>query len=105
MRLAFTLIAIGLAAAGLVTAAPAGAKEKTCKDAVTAKSRSTIKGSDEAREKRAQNNATIKWSKLAQSTYGWSYRFWYRAEEKKVECTGTAKSKTCNVSAKPCALF
>jgi glucose dehydrogenase len=104
MRLAFTLIAIGLAAASLV-AAPAEAKEKTCKDAVTAKSRSTIKASDEAREKRAQNNATVKWSKLAQITYGWSYRFWYRAEEKKVECTGTAKSKTCNVSAKPCALF
>jgi hypothetical protein len=101
----FLAFAAIMTVTGLVAAAPAKAKEKTCKDAVTAKSRSTIKTSDEARERRAQNNATAKWSKLAQSTYGWSYRFWYRAEEKKIECTGTAKSKTCNVSAKPCALF
>jgi hypothetical protein len=94
--------AIAFAAACL---AGASAEAKTCKDPVEAKSRSAIKASDEAREKRAQNNAIAKWSKLAQSTYGWSYRFWTRAEEKKVECKGTPKSKTCTVSAKPCTLF
>jgi hypothetical protein len=90
-------------ALGLIAAAPAEAK--TCKEAVSAKSRSTIKASEEARERRAQNNAIARWAKQAQGTYGWSYRFWYRAEEKKVECKGTPKSKSCTVSAKPCSLM
>ncbi len=88
---------------GLIAVAPAEAK--TCKDAVSAKSRSTIKASDEARERRAQNNAIAKWAKQVQSTHGWRYRFWYRADEKKVECKGTPKSKTCTVTAKPCSVI
>jgi len=104
MRGHWALSAAVVAAGLVVVAAPAQAK--TCKDeAMTAKSRSTIKQSDAAREKRAQDNAIAKWSKEVRAAHGWTYRFWQRAEDKKVECGGTAKSKTCSVTAKPCRIY
>jgi hypothetical protein len=97
--MAVAAVALGIG----IAAAPAAAK--TCKDEVVAKSRSTIKQSEAAREKRAQDNAIAKWNKIVRATHGWAYRFWLRAEDKKVECTGTPKSKTCTVAAKPCRLY
>jgi hypothetical protein len=67
---------------------------------------STLAGDGvERREQRARDRAILNWSKRAREAYGWSYRFWTRAEEKQVECGGTAKSKHCAVSAKPCSLL
>ena len=74
-------------------------------DAVTAQARSSAQLSDANREKRAREKAIANWSSRARDTYGWQYRFWTKSEEQKVECGGTAKSKHCNVSAKPCTLF
>jgi hypothetical protein len=103
MRFTSGYVAVALAAGALVAATPLHAK--TCKDAVSAKSTSKAQMSDSAREQRARDRAIANWSKRARSTYGWSYRFWMRAEDKQVECGGTAKSKHCNVSAKPCSLM
>jgi hypothetical protein len=97
-------IAISVVVAGCIVAAvPAHAK--TCKDAVTAKARSAAQLSDATRERRAREKAIRNWSARARDTYGWSYRFWRRSEEQKVECGGGAKAKHCTVSAKPCGLL
>jgi hypothetical protein len=103
MRSTLRLATLAIAAAGLVAVAPAHAK--TCKDAVTAQARSSAQVSDTTREKRAREKAIANWSSRARDTYGWTYRFWTKSEEQKVECGGTAKSKSCSVSAKPCTLF
>jgi hypothetical protein len=103
MLFTLRLAALAIAAAGLVAIALAHAK--TCKDAVTAQARSSAQLSDANREKRAREKAIANWSSRARDTYGWQYRFWTKSEEQKVECGGTAKSKHCNVSAKPCTLF
>jgi hypothetical protein len=95
-------LAIAVAAA-LLTVAPAAAK--TCKDVVTAKARSAVQLSDATRERRARDNAIANWSARARDTYGWSYRFWRRAEEKDVKCGGGASAKHCTVSARPCSLL
>jgi Tfp pilus assembly protein PilV len=103
MRSVPRLTAFAIVGAGLLAAAPAHAK--TCKDAVTAQARSSAQLSDANREKRAREKAISNWGKRARDTYGWQYRFWTKSEEQKVECGGTAKSKHCSVSAKPCTLF
>src|ERR1700704_6638680 len=103
MRFTLKLTALAIAAAGLVAVAPAHAK--TCKEAVPAEGRSSAQVSDASREKRAKDKAIANWSSRARDTYGWQYRFWTKSEEQKVECGGTAKSKHCNVSAKPSTLF
>ena len=103
MRFTFIIAALGTAVA-LILGAPAHAA-KTCKDAVTAKAQSRAQLSDASRERRARENAIANWSARARDTYGWSYRFWTRAEEKQVNCGGGASAKHCTVSAKPCRLF
>jgi hypothetical protein len=103
MRSTLRPAALVLAAASLFAIAPAHAK--TCKDAVTAEARSSAQVSDASREKRAKDKAIANWSSRARDTYGWQYRFWTKSDEQKVECGGTAKSKKCAVSAKPCTLF
>ena len=102
MRLMLTLTFSALLAA-LAAAAPADAK--TCKDAITAKARSSAQLSDASREKRARDKAISNWSRRASDTYGWSYRFWAKAEDKKVDCGGNDSAKRCAVSAKPCSLM
>jgi hypothetical protein len=87
---------------GPVPAAPAPADDGKCKEAVTAKSRSTARLSDAAREQRAKDNATRKWSQEVRKTLGWRYSFWRSAADKQVACKGTPKSKQCTVTARPC---
>ena len=103
MRTAFGFTAIAIAAGLLFTIAPAAAK--TCKDAVTAKGRSAAQLSDASRERRAKESAIANWSRRARDTYGISYQFWRRADEKQVNCGGGASAKHCTVSAKPCSLL
>jgi hypothetical protein len=103
MRLVFNFAAMGMAASILLASAPAEAK--ICKDAVTAKARSSAQLSDANRERRAQEKAISNWSRRAADTYGWAFRFWRSAEEKQVNCGGGANSKNCAVSAKPCRLY
>jgi|SoiMetStandDraft_2_1073263.scaffolds.fasta_scaffold443123_1 hypothetical protein len=100
---AVTIAAVGLLAIAPLTTVPAAAK--TCKDIITAHARSSAQVSDETREKRARDKAISNWGKRAADTYGWAYRFWYRAEEQKVECKGTEKSRSCSVAAKPCTVY
>ena len=103
MHHGFGFAAIAGAAGLLLAAVPAEAK--TCKDVITTKSRSTAQTTDAGREQRARDRAILKWSNLARETHGWAYRFWTRADDKQVECSGTAKSKLCTVSAKPCRVL
>jgi hypothetical protein len=91
--------------AGIIAVAMVPARAKTCKDAVAAQARSTAQLSDASREKRAKDKAIANWSKRARDTYGWTYKFWSKSEEQKVECGGTQKFKRCSVSAKPCTLW
>src|SRR5262245_10843308 len=93
----------GLVATALLASAPAQAK--TCKDVITAKARSAAQLSDASRERRARDGAIANWSRRARDTYGISYQFWRRAEEKQVDCGGGASAKHCTVSAKPCSLL
>jgi hypothetical protein len=90
-------IALGFAAPGVQGA--------TCKEPITTKSRSAAKGSDQYRERRARGNAIKHWRRAAQKQYGFTYRFWSRSQGQKVECSGTAKSRLCVVTATPCSLF
>ncbi len=99
IALAFT----GLTGAALATAVPAQAK--TCKEPLSVTSRSTVKTSEEARTKRATDNAEKKWSKDVRAKYGLQYYFWARSTDKKVECRQTPKSSICVATATPCSLL
>jgi hypothetical protein len=81
------------------------AEAKTCKDAVTAKARSSAQVSDASRERRARDKAISNWGRRARDTYGIAYSFWRRSEEQKVACGGGSSAKTCTVSAKPCRVY
>lgn len=102
MRTIVAIAALGLVLA--VTASPP-AEAKTCKDAVTAKSRSAAQVSDASRERRAREGAIANWAARARDTYGIAYRFWSRAEDRKVECGGGSSAKHCTVTARPCRLL
>jgi transposase-like protein len=105
MRSRYLAAATTLALVLAVSMGPADAA-KVCKDVpVTAKARSAAQVSDGSREKRARNNAIDNWSNRARDTYGYLYKFWWRAEEKKVECGGGASAKHCTVSARPCRVY
>lgn len=93
----------GLAASLFLLAAPAGAAD--CKDPLVGKARSSAQVSDAERVKRATENAIGHWRVLARQNYGWRYRFWSKAVERNVRCTGGASAKTCTVTAKPCKLL
>jgi hypothetical protein len=101
MRLFVFLAVAGVFAIGCDTAAAA----KTCKEPITVTSRSTIQGDENARTKRATDNAEKKWSKQARAKYGLQYQFWLRAEAKNVDCHQTPKSAVCNATATPCSLL
>jgi hypothetical protein len=83
----------------------AGADARTCKDAISAKARSAAQLSDASRERRARENAIANWKRRVRDTYGWSYGFWSRAEERDITCGGGASAKHCTASAKPCRLW
>src|SRR5262245_16512460 len=103
MRLAVSLAIAGVLACMVATVPPAHAK--TCKDTSTAKARSVAQVSDASRERRARDNAIANWSARARDTYGWAYRFWSRADERKVDCGGGKSGKHCTASARPCRLL
>lgn len=98
--LASTMLALVLA----LSTGPADAA-KVCMDAVSAKARSAAQVSDTSREKRARDNAIANWGARTRDTYGYIYSFWWRAEDRKVECGGGASAKHCTVSAKPCRVY
>ena len=104
MRRSALVSAVAVATA-LVAMAGAPAHAKTCKDVVTAKSRSAAEVSDATRERRARANAIANWSARARDTYGWAYRFWSRADDRDVTCGGGASAKHCTATAKPCRLL
>lgn len=97
------MAACGAIFAVATSATPATAK--TCKEPLTVTSRSTIKTSEEARTKRATDNAEKKWSKEVRAKYGVRYYFWMRSDAKSVECRQTPKSSICIATATPCGLF
>ena len=104
MRNAKTLATLAAVCAGvLAIATPAAAR--TCKEPLTVTSRSTVKTSEEARTKRATDNAQKKWSKETRAKYGLRYYFWARSEAQKVECRQTPKSSICTATATPCSVL
>src|SRR5215470_10666609 len=103
MRTLLSLTVAGMATCLVASAPPAHAK--TCKDPITAKARSVAQVSDASRERRARDNAIANWSARARDTYGWAYRFWSRADERKVDCGGGKSAKHCTASARPCRLL
>ena len=104
MRTIVAIAAVSLATGLTLAHAPTHAATD-CKDAVSAKARSAAQVSDASRERRARENAIANWQRRARDTYGWRYRFWRKAQEKKVECGGGASAKHCTVSAKPCRVL
>ena len=98
-----SLASFGAVALLALDSAPASAK--TCKEPLSVTSRSTIKGTEEARTKRATNNAEKKWSKDVRAKYGVAYYFWSRADDKKIECRQTPKSAICVATATACRLI
>jgi hypothetical protein len=103
MRIVLSVVAAG--AVACVMAASPSAQAKTCKEVITAKARSAAQVSDNSRLRRARENAIGNWSARARDTYGWAYRFWSRAEDRKVECGGGKSAKHCTATAKPCRLL
>jgi hypothetical protein len=104
MRLLPALATVVLAAWAAASASPP-AHAKICKDAVSAKARSAAQLSDASREKRARDNAIGNWKRRVRDTYGWSYSFWSKSEERDVRCGGGASAKHCAVTARPCRLW
>ena len=100
---AIALVFAGLVATTFATVTPAEAK--TCKEPISVTSRSTVKTSEDARTKRATDNAEKKWSKDVRAKYGLQYYFWTRSTDKKVECRQTPKSTVCTATATPCSLL
>lgn len=98
-------LATAVAVAAVTVSLSAIAEAKTCKELVIASSQTRVAGSQEDREKRATANATQRWRDDARWKAGLLYRFWSRAEDKKVECKSTPKTTTCVVSARPCRLI
>ncbi len=103
MRMPLTTMVLAAASAIALSSVPAAAK--TCKEPLTVTSRSTIQGSEEARTRRATDNAEKRWSKDARAKYGLQYYFWARSDAKKVECRQTPKSTICTATATPCSLL
>jgi hypothetical protein len=60
---------------------------------------------DASRVRRARAGAIANWAARVRDTYGIAYRFWSRAEDRKVECGGGTSAKHCTVSARPCRLW
>lgn len=100
-RLSVATLALSLAGALLFTA-PAAAK--TCKTEIQAKGIATGVIADK-REARARASALSKWRAKAQSRHGIAYRFWSRADDKKIDCSKSKEVTRCTVSAKPCRLL
>lgn len=96
---------VGLSVSAAVLVASASAQESTCKDAVSARSRSAAQVSDASRERRARQNAITNWKRRVRDTYGWKYSFLTRAKDQDVRCGGGASAKHCTVSARPCGLW
>lgn len=94
-----------LCASGAVALISEPAAAKSCKEPLTVTSRSTIKTSEEARTKRATDNAEKKWSKDVRAKYGLQYYFWMRSDAQKIECRQTPKSSICIATATPCSLL
>ena len=103
MRMATSVVAAGVLAC--MTASAPSANAKTCKDAITAKSRSAAQVSDASRLRRAREGAIANWAARVRDTYGIAYRFWSRAEDRKVECGGGSSAKHCTATARPCRLL
>jgi hypothetical protein len=98
-------IAATLGLASALSIGPAEAA-KICKDALSATGTTRVQLSEASREARARDNAIKNWTKLAADTHGYTYKFWWRADNKKVECAGgTAKTKRCTATAKPCRVY
>ena len=95
---------LGLCGGTWLVAGIAPAAAKTCKEPLSVTSRSTIKSSEDARTKRATDNAEKKWSKEVRAKYGLRYYFWSSSNDKKVECRQTPKSSICVATATPCGL-
>lgn len=94
---------IAAIAAVLAMAGPAVAK--TCKAEVSARGLSTVSGSDARRASTAKSSALAKWRSQANAKYGLAYRFWSRADGKKIDCHKGKQVTRCTVSAKPCRLL
>ncbi len=100
------LAAVVVSTLALAAAPVGGALAKTCKaDVVSARSTSRIAGDAAKRDARAKDNAIKRWSKDVQAVHGVAYKFWFRADEPKVECGHSEKSSHCTASAKPCRLL
>jgi hypothetical protein len=104
MRMLPALAIVVLGAWVAVSASPP-AHARVCKDAVTAKARSSAQVSDDSRERRARDNAIGNWKRRVRDTYGWSYSFWSKSEDRDIKCGGGASAKHCTVTARPCRLW
>jgi hypothetical protein len=100
-RLSAACLAVSLASAFAFTA-PVSAK--TCKAEIQAKGVATGVVADK-REARARSSALSKWRAKVQSRHGVAYRFWSRADDKKIDCSKSKDMTRCTVSAKPCRLL
>jgi hypothetical protein len=98
-------LAVAALAAGLAMAPSLSADARTCKDAVSAKARSAAQLSDASRQKRARDNAIGNWKRRVRDTYGWTFSFWSKADERDIKCGGGASAKHCTATAKPCRLW
>ena len=89
-----------LAAIALV-ATVASAVAADCKAPLTGRSRSDELSSDRERLRLAREGAIAHWRQLARQTYGWNYRYWTAAQNKRVSCAGST-TRVCAVTARPC---
>lgn len=91
------VLAAGLGVLG--TVGPALAAD--CKAPLTGRSRSDDLSGDRERLRLAREGAIAHWRQLARHTYGWNYRYWTAAQNKRVTCTGST-TRVCAVTARPC---
>ncbi len=75
-----------------------------CKQIISGRARSTAPVADQERQRLALDDAIAHWRQQARLTYGFDYRYWQAARNKRVQCTGSAGLRKCSVQARPCRI-
>lgn len=90
-----------LTATAWMLAMPAQAASD-CKQPIFGRARSTAPVADAERQRLALDDAIAHWRQQARLIYGFDYRYWQAARNKRVQCTGSAGLRKCAVQARPC---
>ncbi|MDX2204558.1 MAG: hypothetical protein NW223_17535 [Hyphomicrobiaceae bacterium] len=97
-----TRAALGLTAVLMLAGTGIAAAAPECKEEFVGRFKAIDPSSPKDSERTAIDGAIAHWRQQVRHAYGWPYRYWTSARNRKVRCTGTAGGRACAVSARPC---